>query len=146
MPTMPKFIAALFFAVLGYLCGDLIKPLLPDGTRTGLLNETLAAIGVLSGWLMAGKRAGDGWRSGFGYGLTSAGLLAFWGVFTFAGYTALDRSMNRRYDGPMDAIMAMVSLGLEYVVMIAVPTVIGPLIVGGLFGGWLTEWVAKRWS
>jgi hypothetical protein len=30
--------------------------------------------------------------------------------------------------------------------VIAVPTVIGTLIVGGLFGGWLTEWVAKRWS
>ena len=146
MPTIPKVIAALFFAALGYFCGDLVKPLLPEGTRTGLLNETLAAIGVVCGWIMSGKRAGDGTRAGFGYGLTTAAMLTFWGLFFFAGYEALDMSMNRRFHGPMDALKGMVGIGLEYAVLIATPAIIGSLIIGGLFGGWLTEWVAKRWS
>lgn len=146
MPTIPKVIAALFFAALGYFSGDLVKPLLPEGRQAGWLNETLMFIGFLSGWWMSGGRAGEGTRAGFGYGLTSAALLVFWGVFLFAGYEALDMSMARRFDGPMEAIMAMLAIGLGYFRLIATPGIIGTMIVGGLFGGWLTEWSAKRWT
>lgn len=146
MPTVPKVIAALFFAALGYFGGDLVKPLLPEGTRTGLLNETLAIIGLISGWWMSGARAGDSTRSGLGYGLTSAALLLFWGVFLFAGYEALQMSLGRRFDGPMEALQAMIGIGLKYFKMAATPEIVVTLFVGGLFGGWLTEWVAKRWS
>jgi hypothetical protein len=146
MLTIPKVIAGLFFAALGFFVADLIKPLLPEGTRASLLNETLAIIGFVSGWIMAGAKAGDGTRAGLGYGLTSSGLLVFLGLFAFSGYEALDRSMNRRYDGPMEAIMGMIGLGMEYAVLIATPSIVGTMIVGGLFGGWLTEWSAKRWT
>ncbi len=146
MLTFPKVIAALFFAALGYFSGDLIKPLLPEGTRVGLLNVTLAAIGFVSGWRMSGGRAGFGTRSGFGYGLTSAGLIAFWGIFFFAGQKMLQFSIDKRFKGPMDALKSMVEFMLEFAALIAVPSVIIPAVVGGLFGGWLTEWVAKRWD
>ena len=100
MLTIPKLIAALFFAALGFFCGDLVKPLLPEGTRTGLMNETLAALGAISGWRISGARAGLGTKSGLGYGLTSAGVIAFWGVFLFAGQKALQLSIDKRFQGP----------------------------------------------
>lgn len=146
MPTASKIIAAFFFAALAYFCADLIKPLLPEGTRTGLLNETLAFIGLLSGWRMSGGRAGFGYRSGFGYGLTTAAMIVFWGLFLFSGYKALQYSLDRRFDGPIEAIQAMIAFGVEYAVLFATPTILGAFIVGGLFGGWITEWSAKRWS
>lgn len=146
MPTASKVVAAVFFAALAYFCGDLVKPLLPEGTRTGWLNEVLAAIGVLCGWNMSGKRAGEGVRAGFGYGLTSSALIAGWGIFLFAGYEALDLSMDRRYDGPMEAIRGMVGFMIDYAVLIGTKDIIGTLIVGGMFGGWLAEWTARRWS
>ena len=146
MPTMPKAIAALFFAALGYFCGDLVRPLLPDGTRTGMLNETLAGVGLLSGWLVSGKHAGYGTRAGFGYGLTSGAVLSFWGVFLFSGEKALRVSLDRRFDGPIEAIQAMIKFGLEFYVLIGTPDIIIAVVVGSLFGGWLTEWSAKRWT
>ena len=136
----------MFFAALGYFCGDLVKPLLPEGTRTGWLNETLAAIGLISGWRMSGGRAGFGTMSGLGYGLTSAGLIAFWGVFLFAGEKMLQYSLDKRFKGPMDALRSMIEFMLDFAVLVGVPTVVGTAIIGGLFGGWLTEWVAKRWN
>ena len=145
MPTIPKAIAALFFAALAYFVGDLIKPLLPEGTRTGLLNETLAVIGGLSGWRISGGRAGLGLRAGLGYGLTSVGVTVFWGLLSFSGYKMLQYSLDRRFSGPIEALQEMVSFAMEYMVLISVPTVLGAMIVGGLFGGWLTEWAAKRW-
>lgn len=146
MPTAPKAIAALFFAALAYFCGDLIKPLLPEGTPTTWLGPTLAVLGGLSGWRMSGRRAGYGLRAGFGYGLTTVALIAFWGILLFAGYEMLQRSIDLRYSGPIEALQEMVKLGLDYAILITVPTVGGSMIVGGLFGGWLTEWVARRWS
>lgn len=146
MLTMPKLLAAVFFAALGYFCGDLVKPLLPEGTQTGWLNVSLAALGAVSGWRMSGGRAGMGLKSALGYGLTTSGLIVFWGVFVFAGEKALRFSIDKRFDGPMEALRGMIEFGLEFFVLIAVPTIIIAAIVGGLFGGWLTEWVSKRWS
>lgn len=85
MPTGPKLIAALFFAALGWFGADLVKPLLPEGTQVGKFNIVVAAIGWASGWFMCGARAGDGIRAGFGYGLTSAALIVFWGMLIFSG-------------------------------------------------------------
>ncbi len=146
MPTASKVIAAFFFAALAYLVGDLVKPMLPEGTRVGLLNITLAVIGFLSGWRVSGGRAGFGTWAGFGYGVTSAGMIIFWGIFAFSGHKALQYSLDRRFDGPIEAIQAMIGFGIEFVILLATPTILGTLFIGGLFGGWITEWVAKRWT
>ncbi len=146
MPTFPKAIAALFFAAFAYFCGDLVKPMLPEGTRTGLLNETLAAFGALSGWRISGGRAGFGLRAGFGYGLTTVAVTVFWGIFSFAGYKMLQYSLDRRFSGPIEALQEMVRFSMDYAVMIAEPAFVATLVVGGLFGGWLVEWTARRWS
>lgn len=146
MPTAARLLAAVFFAALGWFASDLVKPLLPEGTQTGWLNETMAVIGALSGWTMAGARAGDGMRSGLGYGLTTSALIVFWGVLVFSGYEMLDLSLKNRFGGPMQAIKAMIGIAIDYVKLISTPEIIGTLVVGGLFGGWLAEWASKRWS
>ena len=182
MPTIPKAIAAIYFAAFAWFCGDLIKPMLPEGTQTGLLDPTLAAIGFISGWRVSGARAGGGLRAGFGYGLTTVAVIAFWGLLAFAGTKMIQYSLDRRFDGPMEALKAMVGFIVEYAVMLAhdpevqLPALGGggegggaaqglgaqigsfalralakfafPItaMVGGLFGGWLTEWAARRWD
>jgi len=146
MPTAPKLIAGIYFLILAWFCADLVVPLLPEGTQTPWLHETMAVIGAICGWIMSGSRAGDGTHAGFGYGLTTVAMIVFWGVLVFSGNEMLKLSMKRRYDGAVEALQAMVSIGLEYLVLIGIPSIVGALVVGGLFGGWLTEWVAKRWS
>ncbi len=145
MPTMPKLIGAIFFAALAYFTGDLIKPLLPEGTQDGLLSPTLAVIGLVMGWRISGRNAGRGLKSAFGYGLTSAGASAFWGILVFALYKMLMLSLDKRFSGPMEALKSMVGYCIEYATMIATPQILGTIIVGGLFGGWLVEWTSKRW-
>ena len=115
MPTAAKLIAAIFFAFLGWFCGDLVVPLLPEGTNPGWLNEVLAVLGALIGSRISGRRAGDGLRPSLGYGLTSSALILFWGAFVFAGYEMYQLSLDRRYDGPIEALQSMVGIGLDYV-------------------------------
>ena len=146
MPTAARLVAALFYAALGWFVCDQVKPLLPEGTNTVWLHEIVAIIGWLSGWTMAGARAGDGLRPALGYGLTSAALIVFWSVLIFAGLEMLDLSMKSRFPGPMQAIKAMISIAMDYFKLISIPSIIITMVVGGLFGGWLAAWVSKRWS
>jgi hypothetical protein len=54
--------------------------------------------------------------------------------------------MRLRYDGPMEALQDMGAMMIEFARTMATPTVIGSLIVGGLFFGWLTEQVSRRYT
>ena len=146
MPTAPKLVAAIFFAAVGWFCADMIVPALPEGTQSGRLHEALALVGMFSGWMMSGRRAGDGVRAGFGYGLTTSALMVFWGVLIFGTVKMLQSSIDRRYSGPVEALQSLVGICIEYLGLIAIPPVVGSLIIAGLFGGWLTEWAARRWS
>ena len=146
MPTAAKVIAALFFAALGYFAADLVKPLLPEGTPTRWMNETVALLGLLMGWNVVGKRVGDGPRASMGYGLTASVLTTFWSLFAFSFSDMLEKSMDRRYRGPVEAIQDMFGIFTDYAVLIMVPAMFIAILVGGAFGGWIAEWANRRWN
>jgi hypothetical protein len=146
MPTAAKVVAALFFAALGYFSADLAKPLLPEGTRTQWMNEVVALFGLLMGWNVVGRRVGDGVRASLGYGITASLLATVWSVGAFALADMLERSMDRRYRGVMDALQDMVRLFSEFGLLIMVPSIFVAIVVGGAVGGWLSEWANRRWN
>ncbi len=146
MPTAPKLVAAIIFGFVAWFAASLIIPYLPPGTRIAWVPEGSAAIGVLMGWFTSGAKAGAGIGSGLGYGLTTVALIVFWGLFVFAGEEMLDRSLNVRYDGPIQAISDMIMLMLGYGQVMAKPDVIVWLLLGAVFGGVVTELSARRWS
>ena len=148
MPTGGKLIGALCFAALAYFISDLIKPLLADteGTRVGWLSPVNAFIGWLMGWTIMGKGAGKTYRQAFGFGLTTLAATAFWCLLFWAGHKMLGRSVQLRYDGPMEALQQMGALFFECARLIWVAEVLIPALVGALFVSWLTEFFARRWS
>lgn len=146
MPTAPKLVAAVFFAIFGYLAADLVIPLLPEGSRAPWLNEVVAFMGLLMGWNMSGANAGDGYKAGFGYGITTMALMIFCSIFIFAGVLMLQMSMAMRFAGPMEAVTSMVGFIWDYMKLIAVQDIGIASLAGSLLGGFCTEWAAKRWS
>jgi hypothetical protein len=146
MPTAAKLVAGAFFAALAFFGASLIIPYLPEGTQVKKFGIVSAAIGLLMGWIMSGTKAGYGTRAGMGYGLTTTALIVGWSLFTFAAAEMLDRSINLRYDGPMEAIQSMFELIIEYIWFIAKPDVIAVAVIGSLVGGWLVERTARSWS
>ncbi|MCU0908861.1 MAG: TrgA family protein [Rhodobacteraceae bacterium] len=145
MPTAAKLVSALFFAFLGYFAADMVKPVLPEGTQVAMFSPMCALIGLACGWKMVGERAGDGMWPSAGYGLTTSMLIVFWSLLLFSGNEMLQRSIRRHYDGAVDAILGMVSIAIGNLMMIATPTVIATLVIGGIFGGYLSEFAARRW-
>lgn len=145
MPTTARLVAAILFAAIGWFTADLVKPLLPEGTAVARFSPISAISGFLVGWIFTGKRILMG--GGLGLGLTSSILLLFWVLLIFSGYEMLQISMrSNQFDGPMEALQGMFGIMIKYLWLIAIPKVIGALIVGGLLAGWITEFIAKRWS
>ena len=146
MPTGGKLVGAIVFAMLAYWLSDLVKPLLPENKSAGLLSEWNAFIGLLMGWKIMGKGAGETYRQTFGYGLTTVAAIFFWCLALWAAYEMLRQAIRKRFDGPMEAMREMAQIFLDYARIVAVQDIIWPAVVGGLFLAWVTHFFAKRWT
>ncbi|MDA5094682.1 TrgA family protein [Aliiroseovarius sp. KMU-50] len=147
MPTAAKLVAGVFFAALAYLLADMIKPYLPDGRSYAAFSPAFAALGLLVGWRFTGQRLGRGLGTVVGIGLSSGFLLCLWGLILFSGYEMVRMSMRKAYDGPVEAMKGMIGIAVDYVLLIAPqPDVMVALVLGSLFGGWLTRITSSRWS
>jgi hypothetical protein len=149
MFTAAKVVAALIFGFVAWMTAGLViahvQEIRPN-SQTGSLGLLCLAIGLFSGWVMSGARAGDGIRASIGYGLTTSAMIVFWGLFIVAGEEALQRSLDRRYEGPIQAISDMIKLMLDYGMIMAKPDVIIWLVVGAIFGGVVTELASRQWN
>jgi len=145
MPTASKAAAAVWFALVGFAAAEAYKPLMPPETVFGLFNWVSAALGLLIGWWVLGPLAGRGLRAALGTGLRTAFTLLFWALVMFSLYEMLMRSINKRYSGPTQAVVGTLDIMLDYIRLMGDAVFIGILALGGLAGGLIVEWVARRW-
>lgn len=146
MPTAGKLIGAVLFAAMAWYVSDLVKPLLPEGTPTGMLSPINAVFGWLMGWRIMGRRAGEGFVSATGLAITTGVAIVFWCLLAWGGYEMYDRSIRKLYDGPFEALQDMAQQMIEYGKLAAEPNVVLSWFVGSLLAGWITEFFGQRWS
>ncbi len=145
MPTASRLVGAILFCFLAWFASDLVRPLFPEGTQDGLFAPLNAVVGAVMGWTIMGARAGQSMRTSLGYGLTTAAITVFWCLLIWSGYLMIEASMKLRYSGPGQALQSMGMMMVDYARLMATPTIVGSLVVGSLFFGWLTEQVARRY-
>ncbi|MDZ4311499.1 MAG: TrgA family protein [Cypionkella sp.] len=146
MPTASKLVAAIAYALLGFVAAQTFVKYLPEGTPLGYFREITAAIGFAVGWLVMGKLTRKGYREAINSGLVTALILVFWALLAFSVYFMLKKSTRMMYDGPMEAVVGIFQLMFDYGKMLVVPDMLGVILVGGVLAGLITEWAGKRWS
>lgn len=146
MPTAAKLIAAVTFAILGYLAAATFVPHMPEGSQIGLFREITAGIGFAVGWLVMGGLVGQGYGEAAGSGVRTSITLVFFTLLGFGIYLMVKQSFKMVYDGPMEAVLGVFEIMLKYGQMMLVPDVLGVLAVGGILGGLVAEWAGRRWS
>jgi hypothetical protein len=146
MPTAAKLFAAVAFAAIGWLAAHVYIPGLPQGTQVGYFREITALIGLIVGWRVMGTLIGQGYMQAMGSGIRTSVTMTFWAIVVFSTYTMVITSTKGFYDGPMEAVTGTFGIMLDYGVLLARQNVIIVLVLGGIIGGYLAEFAARRWS
>lgn len=145
MPSAGRFIGTIFFGFIVWYVSELFKPAMPEGTNFGNFSEYNAAIGVVLGWSMLGLRAHGSRNSSISAGLTTSVAVLFWGLFIHSVIEMVKLSLRKTYDGPLEALVGVFQLMIEYALMLATPEIIITLVVGGIVTGMISGWAERRW-
>ena len=149
MPTTAKVVSAVLFVALAWVVSDMVMAVMLEEDphlNFGKFKLINLMIGALVGWRVLGNRVGNPYTVSVGIGLTALGALVFWCLFMHAAIEALALSMDRRFEGPMEAIVGSVELGVEYATELARVNILAVLVSTGVFAGLLSEFVSRRWS
>lgn len=146
MPTAAKLFGAAAFAILGWIAANIYVNGMPEGSQAGLLRELVAFLGVILGWRVAGGHAGKGYNAATGTGLRTGIFLVFFALLGFSIYEMVLSSMQMRYDGPMEAVLGVFDLMMEFGKEMLTVEMIGTLVVGSILGGWLAEFGSRHWK
>ncbi|MBK6466453.1 MAG: TrgA family protein [Rhodobacter sp.] len=145
MPTAAKLVAALCFAVVGWLAANAHIPALGENAAFGAFREISAFLGIIVGWRLMGSRVGQSYSDAVGSGLLTSIALVFFSLLGFSTYMMIKQSTKMVYDGPMEAVLGIFQYMMENAQAMLTPGVLGILIIGGGLGGYLSEWTARRW-
>lgn len=145
MPTAAKLVAALCFAAVGWLAANAFVPQLGETPNEGAFREITALIGFACGWRVMGSLVGQGYADAVGSGLRTVVTLVFFALLGFSTYLMIGESMKMRYDGPMDAILGVFELMMDYGRRMLTVGVLGVLALGAVLGGVAAEWARRRW-
>jgi hypothetical protein len=145
MPTAAKLFAAFAFMAIGFLTAEVIKPHMSEGTQFGAFTPISALIGLVCGWRVLGPAAGRGDVQAFGTGVKTSVVMVLLGLLLFGIERMLVNALRRTYDGPMDALVGIVQIAIEYAQVLVAWDIMAVLVVGGGLAGLLTEWAARRW-
>ncbi|MFQ6552130.1 TrgA family protein [Aestuariibius insulae] len=144
MPTAGRLTGAICFGALAYYLSVLYVPLLPEGAAPGAMIPINTFIGVVMGWVVAGKRAGGGLTAAISYGLTTLVTIIFWALFVHSGTDMYHESLRLRYDNATEAVVAVFEQMMEYAQPMLISEYIIPAIVGCLIAGLVTEAIGSR--
>lgn len=145
MPTTAKLVAAVAFALVGWLAANAHVPALGENAAVGRFREITALIGLVVGWRTMGALVGQSYADAVGSGLRTSVTLAFFALLLFSIWLMYGQTGRMAYDGPMEAVLGVFEFMLEQGRRMLVPGVLGVLVIGGALGGVLTEWASRRW-
>lgn len=146
MPTASKLTGAFTFALLSYFAAQSFIIHLPEGSVIGFFREITAAIGFAVGWRVMGRLTGRGYRDAIGSGMRTQLTVVFFALLGFSIYFMVKKSTHMMYDGPMEAVLGVFDIMLDYGKKLLVPDMGVVLLGGGAIAGIVTEWAGRRWS
>jgi hypothetical protein len=145
MPTAAKLFAAFGFLAVGFFAAQVVMPHLSDGTQFGAFVPISALIGLVCGWRVMGPTVRKGDYAAAASGIKTSVIMVLVALFIFSTYRMLENAFRRQYDGPMDAVVGIVAIGIDYGRVLGQIDVLSVLLLGGALAGLLSEWAARRW-
>ncbi len=145
MPTAAKLFASFGMALVAFFAAQIFMQHAPEGKQFGYFSIVSAAIGLVCGWRFLGPDAGLGWWPSANAGLKAAVVTLLAALLIFSTEEMLVLAFRKTYDGPMDAIIGVLALSVDFIHQMFVLDMLIILFGGGILAGFLSEWAARRW-
>jgi hypothetical protein len=145
MPTAAKLVAALCFALLGFVTAVVLRGTLPASQPEGFMYPVAIGAGAICGWMVSGSAKRAGYIEAAGTGLRTAVISVVTALGTLSLGTMWQTAMAGRYRGPMDAVLDVINEFIDFGSMLGSGPVIGTLLIGGILAGMVTENAGRRW-
>lgn len=145
MPTGAKAMAAISFAVVGWLIANAYVPNMPQAQSVGRFRELTGLIGAIVGWRVMGPSVGKSYLQAIGSGWKTVIVLVFFALLLFGIYEMLQLSVKMRYDGPLEAIVDVFRRMMDRSQALMSAGVVAVMVIGGGVAGILTENANRRW-
>ncbi|EPX80247.1 TrgA family protein [Litoreibacter arenae] len=146
MPTAAKLVAGVIFAATGYLVAELIRPTFSEGQPLKWLLPVCVGVPLVVGWRIMGKLVGKRYGASMNNGLYVVAVSIISVTFVFAVALMIKKSRRLQYDGPMEALVDVFAIMLEYGVLLLNPMVLAVLVGGGVIGGLASEWAHRKFE
>jgi hypothetical protein len=145
MPTAGRLAGAVIFGLFGWYLAGITIPYFPEANSPDFWLPAGAVISLIVGWRIVGSRAGRGYNPAMGIGLTAGFAIGFCMLFLVAFNQMISNALRLRYDGPMDAVVGIFELMLEFGLYFADVQIVVTLLLGGLICAWGVEYFGKRY-
>ncbi len=149
MPTGARLVSAIVFAIVAFVAAKLAHAALEAEAgytlQVGMMPQSVAAIGGLCGWIVMGKRVGEGLKFSVSGGLLTSVAILFWSLLVFSVYEMILESTKMKYSGATEATVDVFRIALDYSLSILSLPVVQALLFGGVIGGLAAEWASRRY-
>ena len=146
MPTAPKLVSAVAFALVGLFAGLACIAQQPLRTAACMTPAIVAALGFIIGWRFFGRNFGKRYGQSVGYGLPSS-ILFVWALSGFSTFTEPIKATRQLYRaGVVRAVRDITKIIMEYGKPVIAQEVFIAPVVGGIMGGMVVEFSARRWT
>jgi hypothetical protein len=146
MPDAAKLVAALGLAILAFIVSGMIKPLFEQDMNFGWFTEVNVLVGIATGWIVIGQRAGRGLVSAINVGLTGPVVMVFWALFIQSCNEMVRVAMKNRYSDAFDALTSIFKIGAEWALLMSTVPIWATLLIGGVITGLATEFAWRTWK
>lgn len=146
MPTIGKLASLVVFTALALWVSETMKLTLPEGRPTRYFTIVNVIVAAYLGWKMAKTRFNDFYSVSLGSGITITFCITVVSTFLFAFAEMVKISQRGIYDGPVDAVVNVFQICVDWLPMLMNPTLIAGVIGGGAIGGIFVEWVNRRFG
>lgn len=146
MPTAAKLISAIILAVVGWMCAEMVKPLMPEGSDLTYLSPTCAVAGLFVGWFYLGPRADRGLGTAGANAGTTLFVQVFVTLFTFSFSEMINNSLRKRYDGPIEALQDIFVIGFETVMEYTTAEIGATAVLGAFVASTCAFYAARKWG
>ncbi|WP_375690662.1 TrgA family protein [Pseudooceanicola sp. LIPI14-2-Ac024] len=148
---MPKLVAGAAIALIAWIVAALVKieVLEMHGSYNfGNFVPVALLVGFLCGWIILGSRVTGqlGFATSSSFGLTAVAATILWILFLVTASETLRLALSRRFNGPVQAIEAMVPIAANYGQHLLHIHIILTMVIGGLLAGWVADLAARRWK